>query len=218
MKKISQMICLIVFLLSMTTSSMARNVVNQPGTDGSFRYLINKRQPTCDVSCFGLCINRCTNCTLANCVVSGKLEFCRVGTVNGGNLLLDNITVEGDLISRSSGGNLFQIVFGYLNMNTVNATGTLHMNTMNGRPTIYGGNLLLHNVAVDGDLTVSATVPEGDCPGTIPKDIPITGGGIINCGKCPYGCGVDTVNGVITVSCRVPNGCDCRAYCANCSK
>ncbi|CAF1406964.1 unnamed protein product [Adineta steineri] len=197
---------------------MALAVGNQDGIDDGAHHLINTRQSTCDSGCFGMCINRCTNCTLANCVVRGKLDLCRVGTVNGGNLALDNIIVHGDLISRSSGDNLFQIVFGNVSVNTFNATGNMNLHNINGRPSVYGGNLSIRNVTVDGNFTVGATVPEGNCPGTLSKVVDIMGGGSISCDKCPYGCGVDTVNGVLTVSCRLPLGCDCRAYCRNCSK
>lgn len=196
---------------------MARNVVKQARIDDGLAYLINKRQPTCDVSCFGLCINRCSDCTLANCAVDGKLDLCRVGTVNRGNLVLSNLTIDGELITRSSGGNLFDLIFGNVTLNTINGTGSMKVNTLNGRATVLGGNLVVRNVIVDGNITIGATVPEGDCPGTLPNSVSLFGGGTINCSKCPYGCaGLSLVNGVISASCALPFGCECRAYCGNC--
>ncbi len=195
---------------------MARTVVNQDVVNDSLPYLISERQSTCDVACFGLCINRCTNCTLANCVVGGNLDLCRVGTVNGGNLVLGNITVAGDVISRSSGGNLFQIVFGNFTVDNINVAGDMNLHTSNGRPSVYGGNLRLGNVTIDGDLTIGVTVPAGNCPGSLINVV--TGGGTINCDECPNGCGFYSVNGALTVGCRLPVDCDCRAYCADCGQ
>ena len=216
MQNLRQLIGLIGFLVLVATDCMAWTAVNQAPVDDSLHHSINKRQSTCDTGCFSLCINRCANCTLANCAIRGKLDLCRVGTVNGGNLTLGNITVNGDVNLRSSGGYFSKIVFGSLFMKTVNITGNVSIIRINGGgPAAFGGHLVVGDVTIVGDLSVGNTVPEGACPGTVSNSIGTTGG-TINCGSCPSGCSVDTINGVLSVGCRLPTGCNCRAYCANC--
>ncbi len=51
MRKISQLICLIVFLVLMATTCMARTVVNQAGVDDRLHHFINKRSACSSDTC-----------------------------------------------------------------------------------------------------------------------------------------------------------------------
>ncbi|CAF3435115.1 unnamed protein product [Rotaria socialis] len=78
MQKFSQLIYLIIFLVLMASSCMARTIVNQAGIDDRLHHFINKRQSNRRGDCvYGLDYNRSCFFDCFGGIPFGTSDLCR---------------------------------------------------------------------------------------------------------------------------------------------